>query len=234
MANRPPTQTERNMQNLRTGIERLVRVSLVDEEKWVDDLSFWPQVGGGWKPAVGITTVHVEPPPLDTVRQLALSVLLGEPVPPIVLLSAMEDAGMFPGGVYAAAQESENEPLDMGKPVYPDRERWEAGDRRFREVAGGWYNGQKAQVFGVCKGLWGSGNAGIGNIFSRFLDQWLGRRAPEGRDWDPLTLWPTTDYLRDRMAQFPPLSRVFRHLRLTAKPATAELLTALITHFGRK
>lgn len=38
-------------------------------------------------------------PPLTTPQQLALSVLLGEPVPIGVLLSACEDAGVFPNGV---------------------------------------------------------------------------------------------------------------------------------------
>lgn len=219
---------EHNRRELRTGIERLVRSSLSDEDYFVDDLSFWPQHGGGWKPAVGITTVNKEPPPLDATRQLALSVLLGEPVPTPVLLSAMEDAGMFPGGVFEAVKdEREKGLLDMGNPVYTPGERSGDGWRRWAEVVRDWYLWQRVQVRGVCKGFLGRGSPGVGLMFGKFLERWLGWRdipPPEQ------THWPTSEYLRDRMAKFPPLSRVFRHLRLTAKPETAELLDRLIAH----
>lgn len=220
--------TEHNRRELRKGIERLVRLTPLTG---VYVTNGWPYHDGFYGVNVNAGYDQVEPPPLDATRQLALSVLLGEPVPTQVLLSAMEDAGMFPGGVFEAVREAENEPLDMGSPVYPDDENWMEGNLRFSEVAGGWHSGQKAQVYGVCKGLWGSGNAGIGNMFGNFLDQWLGRNTQR---LGGATFWPTTDYLRDRMAKFPPLARVFRHLRLTAKPATAERLTALIEHLDRR
>lgn len=43
-----------------------------------------------------------ELPPLTTAQQLAMSVLLGEPVPLAVLIGALEDAGMFADGVLQA------------------------------------------------------------------------------------------------------------------------------------
>lgn len=223
--------SEQDRKTLRTGIETAVRMAACGDrtETWVD-------VRGGMENRYFRLEVYkpdesVELPPLDATRQLALSVLLGEPVPPAVLLSALEDAGVYPNGVLQAAADAENALLDMGEPTYTAGESWMQGCLRFNEVASGWYTGQKAQVYGVCKGLWGSGHASIGNMFGNFLDPWLGRRThrPSGE-----TCWPTTEYLRDRMAKIPPLARVFRHLRLTAKPATAERLTALIEHLERR
>lgn len=40
-------------------------------------------------------------PPLSTEKQLALSVLLGDPIPLNVLTAACEDAGLFPAGLLA-------------------------------------------------------------------------------------------------------------------------------------
>ncbi len=78
----------------------------------------------------GMGLLSADPPPggrlvirpLPAFRQLALSVLVGEPVPPAVLLAAVEDAGIYPTGVLAAAEEAGDAPLDFGSPVYSPTE----------------------------------------------------------------------------------------------------------------
>lgn len=194
-----------------------------------------PITGSVYAVRCGGAAVH--PPPLTQWQQLFLSAILGEPIPPAVLLGALEDSGVYPDGVTTAAHEAENAPLDMGNPVYDDGEGWLAGHQRWRDVAEGWYRGQGAQVYGVCKGVFGRGNPAVGNMFSRFLDAWLGIRKPpvdHSRSSIWRKSWPTTEYLRSRMDQFPPLPRVFRHLRETANPETAALFTRLIDHLERR
>lgn len=169
--------------------------------------------------------------PLPAVRQLALSVLVGEPVPPVVLLAALEDAGIYPNGVLAAAEESGDAPLDFGTPVYTPTEPWGESHLRFRKF-GPWLRGQKAQVVGLCLGLLGRQDPEIGTMYTDFIDAWLGKRL-EGREglsgtWPPE--WPTDEDLRQRIARLPPLGRVFRHLRQTAHPTTAAVLTRLIEY----
>lgn len=221
---------------LRYGIETAVRMLSV-----ADRTEVWADTRGDLDEQYFHLDVFkrdesVIPPELPPFKQLALSVLVGEPIPPAVLLSALEDAGVFSNGVLAAKEEAENAPLDMGAPVYDPYEMWQAGDDRFNGEFRGWFRGQQAHVFGLCKGVFGRGNAGVGNLFSHFLHEWIGHRRPA----DPLpitqwpTTWPTNDYIRQRIAALPPMPRVLRHLRTTASPTTAALLTRLIDHLERR
>jgi hypothetical protein len=166
-------------------------------------------------------------PPLPTEKQLALSVLVGEPVPTSVLLGALEDAGIFPDGALAAA---EGGPLDFGTPEYHDGESWGAGDDRFRELAYGWRHGKLAEVYGLCKGVLGVGNGTVGTAFRRFVDRWLGRRATGYRE----SAWPKSDYLSARVESFPRMVRVFRHLRDGAGPKMVAVYDRLIAHLERR
>lgn len=222
MANPPPTVTERNKQILRTGIERLVRVSLVDEEKWVDDLSFWPQVGGGWKVAVGITTVNAEPPPLDSTRQLALSVLLGEPVPPQVLLSAMEDAGMFPGGVYGEAEEEE---IVFRTPVYDPLDTPEQSWLRRSNILWPVKNDMQSRAAGRCLAALGKRNPAVSLMVGHFVMNWV---APVDfrKGWKR----PTEAWMLEQVKNMPSLSAILRHLRKSAPPKTAAVLDQILAH----
>lgn len=178
----------------------------------------------------------LHPPPLSSLRQLALSVLLGEPIPPAVLLGALEDHGVYPDGVLSAADEAKKEldsqPLDMGNPVYDEGENLFEGRLRFDAEFRGWFRSQQAQVTGLCKGVFGSGRAAVGNAFSNFLHAWIGYRNafPGPGIRVSRTAYPTSEYIRQRIAAFPPITRVFKHLRRTASPGTAEILTRLIDH----
>ena len=153
-------------------------------------------------------------------------------MPPAVLLSALEDAGIYPNGVMAAADEAADAALDFGTPEYVEGEDYWDGRQRFAEVAGGWYRGQRAHVTGLCKGVFGEGNGTVGTMFRRFLDRWLGRRDPDGIP--RRSPWPTDDYLAARMDSFPRLARAFREMLKTCPPKTAAKLEQLVAHLERR
>lgn len=109
---------EKRADNLRQGVERLVRTTLRPTGDYGEmEVDVWGPVidCGEWRETVQVTSYFnredniVEPPPLSTERQLALSVLLGEPVPLSVLLSACEDVGLFPDGVLEEVRRAERE-----------------------------------------------------------------------------------------------------------------------------
>ena len=224
---------------LRRLISNVVRVATADHAA-VSGIDPKPYRSGGdhfveagVNVVLAIDDMSYTPPELPPLKQLALSVLVGEPIPPVVLLGALEDAGIYPDGVLAAAKAAEDAPLDMGKPVYVPGEPTLVGYERYWRVARGWYRGKMAESSGVCKGVFGRGVPAIGNMVGRFLQRWLGRK--EEPLWTPgSSRWPTSEYLAERMRLLPPLVSVYRHLRTTANPTTAAQLTRLIEHLERR
>ncbi len=89
--------TDETRNELRKGIEGVLRAVAVPDSSVTTDVTC-----RGHDVSVAVFTrmsYLVDLPPLTTAQQLALSVLLGEPVPLGVLLTACEDAGVFPNGV---------------------------------------------------------------------------------------------------------------------------------------
>lgn len=78
-----------------------------------------------WGVSIHIVDVGQQPPPLTTAQQLALSVLLGEDVPLGVLVSALEESGVYPAGAVEEVRQ---------KAVEQERERW-VGIVRTRQSA---------------------------------------------------------------------------------------------------
>lgn len=227
--------TDKQRAELRVGLERVIRVAEVSGA--VATRILWPDYSGRYGAEVTAGREAAEPPPLSPWRQLFLSALVGEPIPSVVLLSALEDSGLYPNGVLEAAAEAEEAGvMDFGTPVYDPAERWQEGRTRFEQEIEGFVRSKQAEVYGLCKGVFGRGQAAVGNLFTAFLNRWFGFRpeytnGPE-RTW--LTSWPTTAYLRNRVERFPPLVRVFRHLRQTAATKTADMLDRLIAHLDRR
>jgi hypothetical protein len=168
-------------------------------------------------------------------QNLFLSAIVGEPIPHGVLLSALEDAGVYPNGLLTAVGEAEeasrDAPIEFVTPVYDESEAWPAGENRADGSVYPFMRSKQAEVYGLCKGVLGQGKSGVGNLFSVFIHQWFGRRSRDNLTHDAWrSCWPTDEYIRDRIANFPPLGRILRHLRRGAKFKTAETLTRLIDH----
>lgn len=212
---------------LRRGFEGVMRVAKAGGGLAVSTAHPYHPSVAAYLPAPETTPL----PELTPLEQLALSVFLGEAVPPRVLLSALEDEGVYPNGVLAAAEEAEAAALDFGTPEYVEGEdRWD-GYQRFRELADGWYRGQLNMVRGVCTGVFGSGNGTIGTMFRRFLNRWLG--FADGRPYSQ-SRYPTNAWLGARMDSFPPLARVFRELLKTSPAKTAARLEQLVANLERR
>ncbi len=99
--------TDEHRAELRSGIEAVVRAasSVGDDADAVhatNSPTMRREVVVGQVVGVRVRTQTVDAdtiPPLTTAQQLALSVLLGEPVPLADLVAACEDAGVYPAGV---------------------------------------------------------------------------------------------------------------------------------------
>ncbi len=101
--------TELNRTMLRRYLEGVLRLAECDGAGVAGQLpSATTSSDGGRAVEAGLNVVvlgdGITLPPLTQWQQLFLSAVLGEPIPPIVLLCALEDAGIYPNGVIAAAQ----------------------------------------------------------------------------------------------------------------------------------
>lgn len=220
---------DHNRRKLRTGIERLVRTAMSEEIVWVDDLSFWPAVGGGYKPAVGVTQVDREPPPLTAVQQLAVSALLGEEVPAAVLLSAMEDAGMFPGGVYATV-EKEREKIVFPVAEYPTEDSARENLLRQWNILTPARRDLGRAVSDLAFTVTGRRSSTITRMAREFVDMWVGPRVIFHTPTGSILQRPTAAWMRRQADNLPSLQRILAHLRRRAKPKTADTLSRMIAH----
>lgn len=109
--------TDETRAELRAGIEDLVRkAELLPNDPYAPGYSDHRSNGRQAIVEVWLASTPINLPPLTTAQQLALSVLLGESVPLSVLLSACEDAGLFPDGVMSAvAERARAEGYEKGK-----------------------------------------------------------------------------------------------------------------------
>ncbi len=218
--------TEHDRQALRTGIERLVRLTPLTGLS-VD--SAWPDGDGLYGTTVCAGNNDAEPPPLTAVQQLAVSALLGEEVPAAVLLSAMEDAGMFPGGVYATV-EKERERIVFPVAEYPTEDSARESLLRQWNILTPVRRDLGRTVSDLTFTVTGRRSSTITRMAREFVEVWVGPRVIFHTPTGSILQRPTAAWMRRQADNLPSLQRILAHLRRRAKPKTADTLSRMIAH----
>lgn len=219
---------DQDRQNLRTGIETAVRMA-----GCADRTDTWVDVRGGLDEQYFHLDVFkrdesVVPPPLSDLKQVALSFLLDEGVPPLVMLSALEDAGVLGDGAAVEAQRLR----DAGYLVFPkhEYERSEEmldGMERWREFGQPVFSRRAEELRNLQRWTFSRIRPLADEACMRFLMQWFGTGVAAAHD-NGRMLWPTADSLIRASGTMPDARAIVNHLAVTSSGRTQVYMTEML------